>query len=212
MRIKVCGLRDSENLLALMTLQPDYVGFIFHETSPRFVGETLDPERVKNLPRTVKKVGVFVNASIDQIVRTVKRYGLDYAQLHGDETPDFCRNLQFKGVNIIKAFSIDAEFNFTKLNNFKPHCDFFLFDAKGANRGGNGQAFDWNLLRRYDNEKPFFLAGGIDLDNAEQAAELTGLKLHALDVNSKFETAPGVKDLDKVRQLMEKVNPVEEEV
>lgn len=212
MRIKVCGLRNPENLLALMALQPDYVGFIFYETSPRFVGETLDPEVVKNLPRTVKKVGVFVNASIDQIVRTVKRYGLDYAQLHGDETPDFCRNLQFKGVNIIKAFSIDGEFNFTKLNNFKPHCDFFLFDAKGASRGGNGQAFDWSLLRRYDNEKPFFLAGGIDLDNAERATELTGLKLHALDVNSQFETAPGVKDLDKIRQLMEKVNPVEEEV
>lgn len=212
MRIKVCGLRDSDNLLALMALQPDYVGFIFHEASPRFAGETLDPELVKNLPRTVKKVGVFVNASIDQIVRTVKRHGLDYAQLHGDETPDFCRNLQFKGINIIKAFSIDAEFNFTKLNNFKPHCDFFLFDAKGTSRGGNGQTFDWSLLRRYDNEKPFFLAGGIDLDNAGQAAELTGLKLHALDVNSRFETAPGVKDLDKVRRLMEKVNPVEEEV
>lgn len=212
MRIKVCGMKDSENLLRLVELQPDYVGFIFHELSPRFAGDSLDPEAVRNLPRGVKKVGVFVNASIDQIVRTAKRYGLDYAQLHGDETPDFCRNLQFKGINIIKAFSIDADFNFTKLNNFKPHCDFFLFDAKGLNRGGNGRTFDWNLLRRYDNEKPFFLAGGIDLENAEQAAELTGLKLHALDVNSRFETAPGVKDLEKVRQLMEKVNPVEEEV
>lgn len=212
MRIKVCGMRNSENLLQLVELQPDYVGFIFHEASPRFVGEILSPDVTRSLPRGVKKVGVFVNASIDQIVKTVKRYGLDYAQLHGDETPDFCRNLQFKGVNIIKAFAIDAEFNFTKLNNFKPHCDFFLFDAKGSSRGGNGQSFDWSLLRRYDNEKPFFLAGGIDLDNAEQAADLTGLKLHALDVNSRFETAPGVKDLEKVRRLMEKVNPVEEEV
>lgn len=212
MRIKVCGMREPENLLQLLELQPDYVGLIFHETSPRFVGENLDPELVRTLPKSVKKVGVFVNASIDQIVKTVKRYGLDYAQLHGDETPDFCRNLQFKGVNIIKAFAIDVDFNFTKLNNFKPHCDFFLFDAKGLSRGGNGQTFDWSLLNRYDNEKPFFLAGGIGLDNAEQAAELTGLKLHALDVNSRFETAPGVKDLEKVRQLMEKVNPVEEEV
>lgn len=205
-------MRDAENLLQLVDLQPDYVGFIFHEASPRFVGESLDPELVRNLPRSVKKVGVFVNASIDQIVKTVKRYGLDYAQLHGDETPDFCRNLQFKGVNIIKAFSIDADFNFTKLNNFKPHCDFFLFDAKGLSRGGNGQPFDWKLLSRYDNEKPFFLAGGIDLENAEQATELSGLKLHALDVNSRFETAPGLKDLLKVRRLMELVNPVEEEV
>ena len=129
MRIKVCGMRDAENLRQLLELHadgrpPDYVGFIFHETSPRFVGETLDPEVVRNMPRWVKKVGVFVNASIDQIVKTVKRYGLDYAQLHGDESPDFCRNLQFKGVNIIKAFSVDDDFNFTKLNNFKPHCDF----------------------------------------------------------------------------------------
>ncbi|MBC7892243.1 MAG: phosphoribosylanthranilate isomerase [Sphingobacteriaceae bacterium] len=212
MRIKVCGMREPENLRQLLELQPDYVGFIFHEASPRFVGDTLDPEVLKEVPRGVKKVGVFVNASIDQIVKTVRRYGLDYAQLHGEESPDFCRNLQFKGVNIIKAFPIDDAFNFTKLNNFKPHCDFFLFDAKGVQRGGNGEVFDWALLNRYDNEKPFFLAGGISLDNVEELTALAGLRLHAIDINSKFETAPGLKDIEKIRLLMEKVKPVEEEV
>jgi len=205
-------MREPENLRQLLELQPDYVGFIFHEASPRFVGETLDPEVLKEIPRGVKKVGVFVNASIDQIVKTVRRYGLDYAQLHGEESPDFCRNLQFKGVNIIKAFPIDDAFNFTKLNNFKPHCDFFLFDAKGVQRGGNGEAFDWALLNRYDNEKPFFLAGGISLDNVEELMGLSGLRLHAVDINSKFETAPGLKDIEKIRLLVEKVKPVEEEV
>ncbi len=212
MRIKVCGMREPENLRQLLELQPDYVGFIFHEASPRFVGETLDPEVLKEIPRSVKKVGVFVNASIDQIGKTVRRYGLDYAQLHGEESPDFCRNLQFKGVNIIKAFPIDDAFNFTKLNNFKPHCDFFLFDAKGVQRGGNGEVFDWTLLNRYDNEKPFFLAGGISLDNVEELTALAGLRLHAIDINSKFETAPGLKDIEKIRLLVEKVKPVEEEV
>lgn len=212
MRIKVCGMREPENLRQLLELQPDYVGFIFHEASPRFVGETFDPELLKEIPRSVKKVGVFVNASIDQIGKTVRRYGLDYAQLHGEESPDFCRNLQFKGINIIKAFPIDDAFNFTKLNNFKPHCDFFLFDAKGLQRGGNGKVFDWTLLNRYDNEKPFFLAGGISLDNVEELTALAGLRLHAIDINSKFEIAPGLKDIEKIRLLVEKVKPVEEEV
>lgn len=212
MRIKVCGMRESENLNQLLELQPDYVGFIFYETSPRFVGETFDAEQVRNIPRWIKKVGVFVNASIEHIVRTVRKYNLDYVQLHGEETPDFCRNLQFKGINIIKAFAIDEAFNFSKLNNYKPHCDFFLFDTKTATVGGSGTAFDWTLLNRYDNDKPFFLAGGISLANVEQVGELLNLKLHAIDINSKFEISPGVKDIEKIRQLMTKLNPVEEEV
>ncbi|MCY7349140.1 MAG: phosphoribosylanthranilate isomerase [Cytophagaceae bacterium] len=212
MRIKVCGMRDSENLNQLLELQPDYVGFIFYEGSPRFVGESFDAELVKSVPRWVKKVGVFVNASVEHIVRTARKYSLDYVQLHGDETPDFCRNLQFKGINIIKAFAIDEAFNFTKLNNYKPHCDFFLFDTKTAVAGGSGLAFDWTLLNRYDNDKPFFLSGGISLANVEQVGELLNLKLHAIDINSKFEIEPGLKDIEKIRQLMTKLNPVEEEV
>lgn len=209
MRLKVCGMRNSGNIKELLELGPDYMGFIFYEKSSRFVGEELDEELLKSFPQSVKKVGVFVNATQAYILDKVKKYALDYVQLHGEEMPDFCRNLKFKGVNIIKAFSVDNQFNFGKLLNFKPYCDYFLFDTKGDLKGGNGITFDWSVLRRYDNDKPFFLAGGIDLDNAAQARELAGLKIHSLDVNSKFEIAPALKDIEKLSELMKIVKPTE---
>ncbi|WP_420152794.1 phosphoribosylanthranilate isomerase [Siphonobacter sp.] len=208
MRIKVCGMKEEENLRDVLELQPDYVGFIFYEKSPRFMGETLDAEVIKDLPKSSRKVGVFVNASIDQILRTVKRYGLDFVQLHGEETPDFCRSLQFKGINIIKAFRVDETFNFTQLNNYKPVCDYFLFDTKAAEYGGTGLSFDWRLLERYDNEKPFFLSGGIGLEDAETILELkerSNLRIHAVDVNSKFETQPGIKNIPTLRAFIERL-------
>lgn len=212
MRIKVCGMRDSANLTQLLALQPAYVGFIFYERSPRFVGEDLDPELVRQIPRPVKKVGVFVNASIDYVLRTVKKYSLDLVQLHGEELPDYCRNLKLKGISVIKAFRLDETFSFSQLNNYKPYCDFFLFDTKGPAYGGNGTVFDWGLLNRYDNEKPFFLSGGISLENVDQLDELSHLKIHAIDVNSKFETAPGYKNIDVLRELMQYLRPTEVEV
>jgi phosphoribosylanthranilate isomerase len=144
---------------------------------------------------------------------TVKKYNLDYVQLHGEELPDFCKNLKFKGVSIIKAFSIDSTFNFAKLHNYKPHCDFFLFDTKaGEQVGGTGLAFDWSLLSRYDNEKPFFLAGGVGLANAAQTLDLKQLRIHAIDVNSKFELEPGLKDIDKLSELIKILKPEEVEM
>lgn len=209
MRIKVCGMRDADNIREVLALQPDYMGFIFFDKSPRYVGNDLDAELLRSFPKTTKKVGVFVNANIDYIVRMVKQYGLDFVQLHGDELPDYCRSLKFKGVNIIKAFAIDESFNFVKLNNYKPHCDYFLFDTKGAQPGGNGVAFDWGILRRYDNEKPFFLAGGIDLSNLEQVEMLEGLRIHAVDVNSRFEQAPALKNTPLLQEFILRLNPAE---
>ncbi len=208
MRIKVCGMKEEENLQDLLELQPDYVGFIFYENSPRFMGETLGAEVIRQVPKNIRKVGVFVNASINQIVQTVKTYGLDFVQLHGDEMPDFCRSLQFKGINIIKAFRVDETFNFTQLNNYKPVCDYFLFDTKAAAYGGTGTAFDWSLLERYDNEKPFFLSGGIGLEDAETILDLkekTGLRIHAVDINSKFEVQPGLKNIEAVREFIHRL-------
>ncbi|MBB6004834.1 phosphoribosylanthranilate isomerase [Arcicella rosea] len=202
-------MRNSDNIKELLELGPDYMGFIFYEKSSRFVGEELDEDLLKSFPNTVKKVGVFVNATQAYILDKVKKYALDYVQLHGEEMPDFCRNLKFKGVNIIKAFSVDNQFNFGKLLNFKPYCDYFLFDTKGDLKGGNGITFDWSVLRRYDNDKPFFLAGGIDLDNAAQARELAGLKIHSLDVNSKFEISPALKDIEKLSELIKILKPTE---
>lgn len=211
MKVKVCGLRDADNLKEIAALGPDFVGFIFYDQSPRFVGEELDEEVVKSLPRPIRKVGVFVNASPEFILRTVKKYDFQYVQLHGNETPDFCRSLRNRGINIIKAFRVDELFNFSMLNNYKAQCDFFLFDAKGDQLGGNGHTFDWSILSRYDNEKPFFISGGIGLDNLDQLTALKGMKLYGVDVNSQVETAPGVKDVAKVKELITRLRPVEEE-
>ena len=212
MKIKVCGMRDKANLAELIELKPDFIGFIFYDKSPRYVGDLLDEKLVRSISKPIKKVGVFVNSNPDYILRIAKKYDLQYVQLHGHETPDFCRNLKSRGVNVIKAFSIDETFNFASLNNYKPHCDYFLFDAKGSDPGGNGIAFDWDILKRYqDREKSFFLSGGLSLENIAQVKEL-GIKIYGLDVNSKFEIAPAVKDIEKLRQLIDIVRPAEEEV
>lgn len=211
MKIKVCGMRDAANLMQVAELNPDFIGFIFYDQSPRFVGEELEADVVKALPRSIRKVGVFVNASPDFILKAIRKYDLQYAQLHGNETPDVCKSLRMKGVNIIKAFRLDETFNFSMLNNYKPQCDFFLFDAKGDNPGGNGIQFDWSLLKQYDNDKPFFISGGIGLDNIDQIEQLKGMKLYGVDVNSMVETAPAVKDVEKLKALIARVRPVEEE-
>ena len=207
MRLKICGMREAENIRQLLALQPDYMGFIFYEKSSRFVGEELEEELLKSFQFTTRKVGVFVNPTVAYILEMYKKYELDYVQLHGEELPDFCKHLKHKGVNIIKAFSVDEDFNFGKLQNFKPYCDFFLFDTKGEKRGGNGTSFDWSILNKYDNEKPFFLAGGIDLENVHNALEIKGLKIHSLDVNSKFEISPALKDINKIEELMSIIKP-----
>lgn len=212
MKIKVCGMRQQGNIEELVKLNPNFIGFIFYEKSPRFAGEELNEEYVRSIPKSIKKVGVFVNANPGYILDMVKKYDLQYAQLHGNEMPDICRSLRQKGVNIIKAFSIDANFNFAMLNNYKSFCDLFLFDTKGDQPGGNGIAFDWKLLKKYDNEKPFFLSGGISLDNIETIIDLSKtLPVYGIDVNSMFETAPGVKDIAKLEELFNLVRVQEQE-
>ncbi len=204
MKLKVCGMRDAGNIKALVELKPDFIGFILYDKSPRFAGSQLDVDVAQLIPREIKKVGVFVNASVDYILQNVRKYGLNYAQLHGNETPDFCKSLRTKGVNIIKAFRLDESFIFTQLNNYKPHVDFFLFDAKGDSYGGNGVTFDWSILKKYNNEKPYFLAGGISLENLDELDQITP-KPYAIDINSKFETEPAVKDIEKIGELFAKL-------
>ncbi len=212
MKLKVCGMRDTANIEALVSLKPDFIGFIFYEKSPRYVGEELDAEVVRNIPSSIKKAGVFVNSNPDHIMNMVKQYDLQYVQLHGNEMPDFCRVLRQKGLNIIKSFAVDNDFNFAMLNNYKPFCDLFLFDTKGELRGGNGVAFDWSILRNYDREKPFFLSGGISNENIDQLLALAAdVPIYGIDVNSRYETAPGVKDLEKIELLIDKIRVKEAE-
>ncbi|MEJ6556855.1 MAG: phosphoribosylanthranilate isomerase [Flavobacteriaceae bacterium] len=198
MKLKVCGMREPENIKALAALTPDYMGFIFWAPSSRYV-ETTTPE----LPSAIKKTGVFVDASVDYIQTVVQDHDLQAVQLHGKETPEYCSYVQSLGVEVIKAFSIKDHFDFTSLTPYESGCDFFLFDTKGELPGGNGYGFDWSILTNYPSQKPFFLSGGIGLEHTIQIKALlnTDLPLHAIDVNSKFELAPALKNIDALTQF-----------
>ena len=199
--LKVCGMRDSENIEQLLALQPDYMGFIFYGKSPRDAENTLDQEVLRKFPEQTKKVGVFVNADLGLVKEKVKTFGLDYVQLHGDESVEYVAELFAVGIKVIKVFSVGDEFDFEGLDIYNPFVDFFLFDTKGKARGGNGEVFNWEILKDYNQEVPFFLSGGFDLENIDSLKALGNINIHAIDVNSKFELAPGFKDIERVKQL-----------
>ncbi|MFN6944743.1 MAG: phosphoribosylanthranilate isomerase [Cytophagaceae bacterium] len=203
MKIKVCGMKDPDNIAQVAGNKPDYMGFIFYEESKRDVGN-LSPDEVI-IQQGTEKVGVFVNQSLVFILKKAQRFGFDYIQLHGDESPAFCRLVKNAGKKVIKAFSVDANFDFSVLEAYKPMCDYFLFDAKGQGYGGNGVTFDWNVLQKYDNEKPIFLSGGINSSHADDLMKLNWLNIHAIDINSKFELTPGLKDVEKVRGFIQNI-------
>ena len=200
--VKVCGMRDAAALADIAALGPDFLGFIFASKSPRFVGDVLAPELVRALPPTIWKVGVFVNETIENILGTAHRFGLAAVQLHGYETPAQCEALSEAGLLVMKAFSVGAEVDFAALLPYVPHCDFFLFDTKGAAPGGNGAIFDWNLLSAYNLPVPYFLAGGLGLEHTAELAALRLPGLAGVDLNSSFETAPGVKDAGRVGEML----------
>jgi phosphoribosylanthranilate isomerase len=198
-RLKICGMRDAENIMQVAKLQPAYMGFIFYPKSPRYVGE--DFQIPADFPAAIRKVGVFVNETTEQILKQVHRLGLAYVQLHGDEPVEQVRFLHGKGVKVIKVFSVGDDFDFAVTRPYREVVDYFLFDTKGKYYGGNAQVFDWTILKHYDQEVPFFLSGGIGPDNVENMATLSGMNLHALDVNSGVESKPGLKDLGKIEKL-----------
>jgi phosphoribosylanthranilate isomerase len=216
MELKICGMKQPQNIADISALNPDYLGFIFYEKSKRYVGEdfVVGQGHALTLPKGIKKVGVFVNASLEYVLAKVEKYGLDLVQLHGEESPEYCRDFRWaiggKGsavcptkTKIIKVFSIGETFDFQQLEPYKSHCDYFLFDTKGKEKGGNGFAFNWNVLKNYDNEKPFFLSGGLSLENIEKVNELSDLNIVAIDVNSGFEIEAGLKDVEKIKKLIE---------
>ena len=194
-KIKICGMKYSENILEVSQLLPDYLGFIFYEKSSRF----FDGE-IPEISKSIKKVGVFVNATMEEIKFKIKKYDLDLIQLHGNETPEFCRNLKKESIEIIKVFSVDDDFDFQILEAYENVCDYFLFDTKGKLPGGNGITFNWQILEKYHSRKPFFLSGGIGLDEIEKIKNLN-LPIYAIDVNSKFEIEAGLKNIEKLKRL-----------
>lgn len=201
MKLKVCGMQETENIAALASLQPDYMGFIFWEPSKRYC--TTVPT---DIAKHIKKVGVFVDETTKQIKEKVKLFGLDAIQLHGDESPRQCAAL-LNLCEVIKAFRIGPDFDFKTLNPYQDHCTYFLFDTQGPLPGGNGTAFDWKLLAGYTLDTPFFLSGGIGLGHVEAIAEIRkrNLPIHALDINSQFESKPGVKKIEKIEKFKQLV-------
>jgi phosphoribosylanthranilate isomerase len=196
MKIKVCGLRDPENITQVVKLRPDYMGFIFYDKTPRFVKE-LPVELLKTLPVTITKTAVFVNETAENIEALIDKYNFDAIQLHGSESPAFCA--LFKGkVKVIKAFGLNADFDFTELYAYADQVDLFLFDTKTSIHGGSGKTFDWIVLDKYDLDKPFFLSGGLSLDNLDEVKNINHPQFYGVDLNSRFEIEPGVKNIDKL--------------
>ncbi|WP_297803572.1 phosphoribosylanthranilate isomerase [uncultured Polaribacter sp.] len=225
MKLKVCGMKYVENIEQIVGLKPDYLGFIFYEKSKRNF-EGIIPE----FSKSIKKTGVFVNEYIEIIISLVEEYRLDAIQLHGDESLEYVADLknqlkerrtlfldenkQIKKkknkhyiseneVELIKVFGIKDEFNFDYLKPYLEVVDFFLFDTKGKERGGNGTKFDWSILKKYPFRKPFFLSGGIGLEDVEAVQEIikSNLPIYALDINSKFELKPGLKNINEVKNF-----------
>ncbi len=195
MKLKVCGLNNRENIVEVLECKPDYIGFIFYSKSPRFVGD-LSPAFVSGID-SARKVGVFVNETEINILDKVSRYGLDHVQLHGDETPEFSALIR-RSVPVIKAFQINDEFDFKTLRAYEKACDHFLFDSKSESYGGSGKAFNHEKLEEYKMNKPVFLSGGVSPENM---GELMKKRVYCLDVNSKFEISPGIKDISKIKQI-----------
>jgi phosphoribosylanthranilate isomerase len=202
MFLKICGMKHPDNLSAVAALTPDYLGFIFYEKSPRYMVHTMPSESVWALPATIQRVGVFVNASTNYMLQTAKHYGLHALQLHGQEPPEQCEALRASGYKIFKVFSINSTFNFDQLTPYQPHADAFLFDTATPQHGGSGRTFDWSILSGYRLPIPFFLSGGIALNNLQEALQINHPQLVGLDVNSRFETAPGQKDVAQLRELI----------
>ena len=239
MKLKVCGMKFPDNIKEVAALQPDYLGFIFYEKSVRFFNT-----EIPTLHKSIKKVGVFVDADLEDVIKTIKKHDLQAVQLHGSESPEYCETLKrlheecqsecSRGQNnetipvkakmlkqhfdklsvtvqhkkqfeLIKVFSIKDEFNFEVLKPYESVCDYYLFDTKGKLPGGNGYTFNWSVLNNYPSTKPYFLSGGIGLNEAESVLSFLSKQeskyCYAIDVNSKFEIEPGLKDIELLKKF-----------
>ena len=216
MEVKVCGLAQADNLSAVLDLSVDYVGLIFYPKSKRYAAsDTLRKWIAGHADRfgATKKVGVFVNAEVDAILNAVHDYQLDYVQLHGDESPSYCRELRMiwsvdrlRKAQIIKAFSVNPSFNFATTAEYADTCALFIFDTGGhAERGGTGKRWDWERLSEYRGTTPFLLSGGISPDDAPAVQQIQHPAFRGVDLNSKFESAPGVKDVTKLQSFLDRV-------
>jgi len=199
--VKICGMKYPENIHAVAALKPDYMGFIFYPKSPRYV-EPLDIATLNSLPESIKKIGVFVNEDLEDILTIATKYNLDGVQLHGTELVKMCKELRKAGFIVIKAFPIAEAYNFKVTKVYEGSCDYFLFDTKTDAYGGSGLKFNWGMLDEYVGETPFLLSGGIAADDAEAILKIEHPKFAGIDLNSKFEVKPGEKNVELLRDFI----------
>jgi len=204
MKIKVCGMKHAANIAEVANLRPDYLGFIFYPKSPRLISE-VSAELIKYVPADIKTVGVFVNEEIDEVKLKTTKHQLKAVQLHGTESVAYCAELKSIGVEVIKAFGVHPEFDFKQLERYAPVVDYFLFDTQTPAHGGSGKVFDWGLLKDYQLDQPYFLSGGIGVEHAQQIKTIQDPRLYAIDVNSKFELEPGLKDVEQLKEFFDNV-------
>lgn len=198
MMTKVCGMRDAQNIRDVEALGVDWIGMIFWPKSKRYVAEV-----PSYLPEHLKKVGVFVDSTLDDILQHISDYQLDIIQLHGQESPDFAKAL--KPHTIIKAFNIEKADDLLQTEKYKGIADYFLFDTKGKMVGGNGQKFDWSVLTAYQGKTPFLLSGGIGPEDAESVRSFHHPRCIGIDLNSRFESEPGFKDINQLKTFINKL-------
>jgi len=201
MKLKVCGMKFPENIIEIENLKPDYMGFIFYSKSKRFFDQS---ELI--LDDNIKRVGVFVDQEIEYIKSKILKFKLDFVQLHGSEDVDFCTSLK-SIIKIIKVFKINNDFNFKSTKMFESVSDYFLFDTKSNLHGGSGEKFDWNILKNYEGEKPFFLSGGIDLNDIKEIKEIQiSHPIIGVDINSRFELQNLKKNRNKIKLFKNKLS------
>ena len=205
-KVKVCGMRDPANMKEIAEAKPDFIGFIFYRGSQRYIGDETDDTLLANVPSGIIRTGVFLNEENKKIVNISRRTGLEAIQLHGKESPEACMELKSLGLTVVKTFNIGEGFNFEILEKYSSACDYFLFDTKTHLYGGSGKKFDWRRLAGYSIDKPFFLSGGIGPEDVDAVKSVANRGLYAVDINSRFEITPGIKDPDKVRQFIKNIN------
>lgn len=218
MQVKVCGMREPANIEAVLQLPIDYMGFIFYPKSSRFVGQTNLSEWVhNNLDKfgNVKRVGVFVNAEFEAILNAVHDFQLDYVQLHGNESAEYCQEIKtywditsMRSAQLIKAFSVDENFDFQQTRAYERFCSLFIFDTKasGDKYGGTGKQFNWELMEQYEGMISYLLSGGIGEGDAEAIRQLNFKQMVGVDINSQFESSPAFKDVPKIQSFLNELN------
>lgn len=204
LKIKICGMKHPRNIAVIAAMMPDYMGFIYYPRSPRYAGD-LSPGDLAGLPSEIRKVGVFVNASQEDILSTCRQMGLRSIQLHGGEPPELCGSLKNRGYEVIKAFNLGPDKSLESLEAYLDSCDLFLLDTAGAGFGGTGRQFDWRVLDNYRFEKPFFLSGGIGPKDAGKILKINNPWLFGVDLNSRFEREPGWKNRGELAYFIEEI-------